>query len=350
MFKKEEPRRKRGSFLPFVIFRTLLSLAMLCILSLGVYQAFRYFSGVDPIKLDPKAIVLSAINYKEIIKGIEEGNFNYFKNLSNLNNSGEKILDSKPLEVPEQPSGPSILKFAIMADSHIDNTNLEKALKQSKEQGAEFIVGLGDYSDVGTTDELGKAKQTFDLSGMTSYLTAGDHDLWDSRNQGQAASSNFSKVFGSPYQIFSVKGIYFVIVYNSDNYLGVESLQKQWLEDSLQKAKNDPELKKIFVFLHEPLYHPSSDHFMGSTRVEGGKDRGEIAQQAKDLVDLFKSVGVAEVFAGDAHVFGRYTDARSGLKMTTVGALTTDRNTQAPRYSMVDVFENGSYNVEDLEI
>jgi len=36
--------------------------------------------------------------------------------------------------------------------------------------------------------------------------------------------------------------------------------------------------------------------------------------------------------------------------MTVVGALTSTRNTQAPRFAVVDVYDDGSYNVKDQEI
>jgi len=58
---------------------------------------------------------------------------------------------------------------------------------------------------------------------------------------------------------------------------------------------------------------------------------------------------IAAVFAGNIHAYSSY-NGKSGLPMFTIGAVTADRNVQLPRFAIVDVYENGSYNVEDIEI
>ncbi len=56
--------KKRSTFLPFVIFRLILSVIIFVFLMSGLYSALQYFSGVDPLKIDPKAlggVVITAI-------------------------------------------------------------------------------------------------------------------------------------------------------------------------------------------------------------------------------------------------------------------------------------------------
>lgn len=347
MFRKRESR-KRSSFLPFVIFRMGLSLTMIAILGLGVYQAFRYFSGSDPAKLDPKTLIITLLgsnSASQTITDILETKFSKF-NIP----VGEKKPDVKNSDDNFVPQGNPILKFALVADSHNDNENLAKALSQAKQEGSSFVIGLGDFSDTGTLDELQKAKDVFETANLPYYLTAGDHDLWDARDKGLNATANFSEVFGSPYQTFRDNNIQFIIVYNSDNYHGLDGVQKQWLEDSLQKAQEDKP-RATLVFLHEPLYHPTSDHFMGSARKDGEQQNNqEIINQAKELIKLFKENGVAGVAAGDTHAFLRYRDPDMGLKMTTTGAVTRERNVEKPKLAIVDVYQDGSYNISDMEI
>lgn len=329
-----------------VIFRMLLSLTMFLVLGLGVYQAYRYFTGMDPLKMDPKTLASTFLSSEESAKIINTiFSFGLTKNVAGKFGQTPENIQPQPVSDTSSRlpgSGKLLMKFAAVADSHIDNNNLAKALSMAKKEGAKFVIGLGDYSDVGTIEELQKAKDVFDASGLPFYTTAGDHDLWDSRNKKTAATSNFSDVFGAAYQSFSDSGIQFIILANGDNYLGVSALQKQWLEDILKKETTDF-IKQTFVFLHEPLYHPSSDHMMG-------KETPELVNQAQDLAEILKQAGVGEVFAGDIHAFSQYKDSRSGLNMTTVGALTSERNTQKPRFIMVDVFDNGSYNIQDTEI
>lgn len=355
--RSEEHSKKRSSFLPFVILRMLLSLSMLAILLYGGYRALVYFSGVDPINFNPKSIVLSFITSEDSAKTLRSiMGFPVPTNLEQLQyfiqNKG-KLPDSNLPDVVNVPNEPDslnllvsgqfpILSFAVVADTHNDNIHLAKALLMARERNVKFVIGLGDYSDVGTIEELQATKQTFEAAGLPFYLAVGDHDLWDARDKGKKALSNFEKVFGAPYQAFGDGNVRFIILYNSDNLEGVDELQWRWFQDELSRIQADPK-EQSFVFLHEPIYHPSSDHVMG-------KDSAKLSAQATQLVQVMKTAGVSEVFAGDTHYFSRYTEPRTGLKITTVGAVTESRNTQAPRFAIIDVYENGSYNVNDVQI
>ena len=230
----------------------------------------------------------------------------------------------------------------MVADSHNDNLYLKKALSQTKQDPQiKFIIGLGDYTEVGTIDELKNAKKELDDASIRYFLTVGDHDLWDARNKGLPATANFNQLFGPAYQSFSFENFYFILLFNSDNYQGVDEDQMRWLQQQLQKAKQEGRI--IFIFTHEPLYHPSSDHVMG--RVEGN-----LKIQAKNLIRTLKDWGVSKVFSGDTHYFSQYSEPETGLIMVTVGALTSQRNVQAPRFAKVLVYENGDTQVEDVEI
>ncbi|OGE36281.1 hypothetical protein A3E45_04300 [Candidatus Daviesbacteria bacterium RIFCSPHIGHO2_12_FULL_43_11] len=339
MFKKKREYHRRSAFLPMVIFRMLLSLTMFLILGLGAYQAYKNFTGTDPLKMDPQAIILSAPTIFGF--NIQDFSAKLGKNPESQSPS-EDISRPGASGSPRGKAGKLLVRFALVADSHNNNENLSRALSSAKKEGAKFVIGLGDYTEVGTIDELQKTKEVFVSSGLPYYVTAGDHDLWDARDKGHAPTERFSEVFGSAFQSFSDSNIRFIILFNSDNYEGVDALQKKWLKDILESPETK-ESKKVLVFLHEPLYHPSSDHMMG-------KVTPKLTNQASELTRIMKEGGVSEVFAGDVHNFGRYEDPKSGLKMTVVGALATERNVQKPRFTIVDVFEGGSYNISDTEI
>ena len=301
---------RRYTNIVFVIFRLGLSLGIFAVLLGGIYSAYKHFSGLDPLKLNPQTV---------------------FSNLLSLVNP-----------IAPSPIQKEVFSFILVADSHSDNANLKNALTQAKPSNPEFIIGLGDYTEVGTVDELKKAKQEFDNLGLRYFLAVGDHDLWDCRNRSLPPDCNFKEVFGSSYQSFTYQDFRFIILYNSDNYLGFDDDQLKWLSDELEKAKNY-QVKGIFVFLHEPLYHPSSDHVMG--RIE--KD---LKNQARSLISTLKDGGVKKVFAGDTHYFSEYSEPETGLPMVTVGAISSERNPQTPRYGLVLVYGDGSTKVEDVEI
>lgn len=322
--------KKRSAFLPFVIFRLLLSLAILVILLAGIYTAYKQFSGFDPAATNPKAVIVSFLS---------SGNFDPIL----------KLLPSAPKEQPkeEKIKSPRLEKakvlftFALIADVHNDNALLKIALEQIKD--VSFIIGLGDYTDVGTLGELQDAKKALDESKTRYFVIAGDHDLWDSRDKQKEPTFNFKQVFGSRWQSFEHQGVAFLLLDNSDNYQGFGEEQIDWLLRELEKFKKADNVKLILAFVHQPLYHPSSDHIMG--RVEPS-----LKVQAKKVTTILKEGGVKKVFAGDIHFFSQYADPDTNLAMVTVGAVTTQRNPQLPRFALVRVFDDGSSEVEDVEI
>lgn len=318
MFKKHSGRRSTNIF--FVIFRLILSVTMFIVLLGGVYAAYKHFSGLDPLKFDPQAILKKVLAEQQLLV------------------VKESLTKSTPVA-----SSKYVFRFLLVADSHSDNVNLKKAITQAKQQYPDvvFIIGLGDYTDVGTLEELNNAKIELDSSGLRYFLIPGDHDLWDARDKQTEPTANFKTVFGPTYQSFTYQKYQFLLLYNSDNYTGMGDEQLKWLTQELQKAKDESLVSLVFV--HEPLYHPSSDHFMG--RVEQS-----LKQQAKTLIRQLKDFGVKKVFAGDTHYFSEYEEPETKLSMVTVGAVAADRNPQVPRFSVVYVFENGLTKIEDVEI
>ena len=357
MFNKKQHRRSSNPV--FVIFRLILSLTMFGVLLAGSYSAYKHFSGLDPLKLDPQALlsnliqsktpkeffaVLTALKIDPKILGI--GKKDNVIPQDNLTEKSSNQKTSVPAVFTERFS------FMLIADSHNDNSNLAKALAQAKSAypNLSFIIGLGDYTDVGTVAELKAAKKELDSSGLRYFVLAGDHDLWDSRDkqslpfsdekgkQTEGALTNFYKIFGPSYQSFVFNGYKFLLLDNSDNYKGFGDEQTKWANDELAK-KDLP----ILVFLHEPLYHPSSDHYMG--RVEAS-----LKQQAQAMIYQLKQSDVKKIFAGDIHYFSEYEEPVTKVSMGTVGAIVTERNPQTPRYAIVTVYEDGKLSVDDVSI
>lgn len=330
MFRRYKPRKSANPLVVF--FRLLLSLLMFAALLAGGFSAYKHFSGADPFKLDPQTIVSDIVKQK------------FPRQLTALI-SQKQVLGSKSVSDSKQASKSApVISFLLIADSHSDSEYLAKAITQAKKLHPDlsFIIGLGDYTNVGTVEELTAAKSEFDQAGLRYFLVPGDHDLWDSRNRSLAATADFTRVFGPNYQAFDYDGFSFLLIDDSDDYKGIDEKQSNWIGRELQKDKQD-QTKGILVFTHEPLYHPSSDHFMGKTDPL-------FKQQAQTLIYQFASAGVKEVFAGDTHDFSQYSEPQTNLPMVTVGAVTRDRNLQLPRFAVGYVFADGSVRVEDVEI
>lgn len=351
LFGRHKEQHRKVGFGVLGVLRLILSLAVLVILLAGVYAAYRAFSPQLPSQ---RAVnVGSLMNDPEgFLKNIltQDGILNFAKALLEFSppsslNEAKKVLgqEVKPVKREPNPGAGSVFKFrfAVVSDSHNDSGNLKRALEMAKTEGARFVVGLGDYTDVGTAAELQDAKTQFDQVGLPYYLAAGDHDLWDARNRGILPSQNFSQVFGPPYKSFSYGNTRVIVMYNSDNYLGIDEVQKKWAEDELRRAQGADKLTLVFIPI--PLYHPSSDHVMG-------KVNEKLKVQAEDLAGMFSKYNVAEVISGDAHLYSRFTYPSTSLRMATIGAVTSARNLQAPRFAFIDVYEDGGYNIEDREI
>jgi len=329
--------KSRSTNIVFVIFR--LGLIMFALLLGGVYSAYKHFSGLDPLKLDPKAVVLSLLEGKapKEVLGV-------LASFKVTQGKQEKISQQV---IPEgegtQSQSKPLFSFMLVADSHNDSDNLRKAILQAKNTypDIQFIIGLGDYTQVGTVTELNAAKKEFDSLGLRYFLIPGDHDLWDSRDKGQDPGSNFREVFGPTFQSFIFSNFRFILLHNSDNYKGLSSEQLVWLDEELEKGQ--AEGQGLLVFLHEPLFHPSSEHIMG--RVEK-----ELKVQSRSLIFTLSAAKVKEVFAGDIHYFSQYEEPETNLSMNTIGSTSIERNPQAPRFAVVWVFEDGSVGVEDIQI
>lgn len=347
MFGKSHHQGKRSPNILFVLFRLVLSMVMFVVLLGGIYTAYKHFSGIDPLKLDPQAIIKNVLAARTpqqligVISSIEIGS-----------PTSQQVLGKSAQ--PENPFSPEVstqtevripaFRFLLIADSHNDNNDLKKAINQAKQiyPDIAFIIGLGDYTTVGTVDELKQAKKELDDSSLRYFLVAGDHDMWDSRDKQMPAATNFNQVFGPLYQSFDFGNFRFLLLDNSDDYKGFGDAQLEWIDAELGKIQEQPP-GGVFVFLHEPLFHPSSTRVMG-------KIEKDLKQQARDLMFQLKSVGVRKVFAGDIHFFSEYKEPVTDLEMVTIGAVAIERNPQAPRFAVVSVYDDGATKVDDMEI
>lgn len=237
-----------------------------------------------------------------------------------------------------------ILKVALIADSHNENELLSKALTEAKNRNVNFVIGLGDYTNLGTKPELEDAKRVFDESGLRYFALPGDRDGWESRSQG---TDNFKDIFGETNIILMEEWIEFVLLDNSDIYNGIDA--DGWdLLDALSRIGigtfgTADTSKMRFVFAHKTPFHPDSAHIMG-------EDSPEVAAQAQELLKILDEKDVDGFFSGDMHFFARFTSPSGSVKITTVGAVASERNFQGPRFSILKVYGDWRWEVEDIAI
>jgi len=93
--------------------------------------------------------------------------------------------------------GEPVLQLAIFADIHSDWEGLQKAvLKVNNNKSVDFVLVLGDLTDLGSIDNLNISKNILDGLNVNYYVVPGNHDLWYSRRDGNLHDYNFVQVFG----------------------------------------------------------------------------------------------------------------------------------------------------------
>lgn len=224
------------------------------------------------------------------------------------------------LEIPGPESLTPTLKFAVLSDIHSDLPHLSKALGKVRGDSDRFLIVTGDLTTVGTTAEFQDVKKALDNSGIKYHAIPGNHDWWGSNASGRDI---FNEVFGPDYQSFKTDGYKFILIDNADP-VGMDSTEMSWIKESVGECR----LVKCLVFMHEPLNHPTSDYTMGQESTAS-------AVQANSLITEFKEAGATTIYAGHLHSSSHYT--LDGLTTTIVGAVTSDRNWQTPRFLEVTV-------------
>jgi len=231
-----------------------------------------------------------------------------------------------------------VLRFAVLSDSQGENDLLNKALATAEGKGINFVIGLGDWTTVGTRQQLSVVKQVFDDSKLEYYVTAGDHDLWASRNRGEDPLTNFSRTFDKASHLIEKDKIQIVILDNSDIYKGIPSESWELLFESLKK-----DVKLRFVMAHKTPFHPDSAHIMG-------QDAQNVKAQAENLLAILEEGQISAFFSGDVHFFAQFKTPKQAVKITTIGAVASQRNFQGPRFAIVTVYDDYSWKAEDVEI
>ncbi|GGK56005.1 PQQ-binding-like beta-propeller repeat protein [Rufibacter glacialis] len=148
-------------------------------------------------------------------------------------------------------------KFAFVTDTHIGSAtggaeeDLERTIADINSQpGIDFVLLTGDITEMGTDEELKKAKQIISQLKVPYYIVPGNHDTGWSESGGVS----FIREFGSDKFVFEHKGLKFIgcasgpYVRMSDGHIPRDATV--WLDSVLAKTpKNQP----IVFINHYPL-------------------------------------------------------------------------------------------------
>ena len=81
-----------------------------------------------------------------------------------------------------------------------------------------------------------------------------------------------------------------------------------------------------------------------------GEGSRQVADQANRLIELIEKNKISGFFSGDLHFFATFNSPSGSVKMTTVGAASSERNFQGPRFAVLTINNDYSWEVEDVEV
>ncbi|MDQ3098242.1 MAG: metallophosphoesterase [bacterium] len=259
----------------------------------------------------------------------------------------EDFLGKAVLEDKKAPVHNSELKlsFAVVTDIHNNTKGLNSAIEEINKSKVQFVIGLGDYTNVGTKEEFNPIKNSLSRLAKPVYLLPGDHDLWNGRDKDKSPDYYFDEAFPGDLNDFTKSGVQFLFLDNADLYEGVHAQAIETFENELDQT-NEP---VIIITSHKAIYHPLTIHRMGY--INDTKNE-KVAAQATELLGMINAKKNSKIIllSGDLHAFSKYNLPSDKYEAYTIGALTDTKNFQSPRYAIVNVYKDNTVVVSDIPL
>ena len=230
-------------------------------------------------------------------------------------------------EFATAPAPGAPFSFVVFGDSRDSAGSHQRVVARVRQEVVDFFLGTGDIVGEGHKEQ---DWQTFfdierDLLRHTVlYPSLGNHDR---QGRGRTAD-NYRKYFALPenspdperYYAFTYGSARFLILDSNSNSFALTD-QTQWIEEQLQAARLDPQIRHIFVSMHHPPF---------SVSLHGGQ-----SELREAWTPLFEKYQVAAVFSGHDHVYSRAE--RSGVRYFVSGGGGAPLYPRKARSSRIDV-------------
>lgn len=234
---------------------------------------------------------------------------------------------------PTQAEQP--LQFVFMTDLHVQpgvEPEMKKALAKAASLQPDFIITGGDLimdaleADKKTAENLYSLYQNLmKESPVPVYNTPGNHEVWawglktaDTLDPDYGLGM-FRKWLGSPMQVFSHKGVYFILlpsmVYNKKSaYIGGFSSETlKWVEENL---KNIPKEAPLVLVSHIPLVTAETQWEEGATVPNHPMN---VVGNSRELLKMLEDRPLKLILQGHLHIWERIEIA--GVQIVTGGAV-----------------------------
>jgi len=176
-------------------------------------------------------------------------------------------------------------------------SNTDATLSNVKGKSPERVFGLGDYSYASTgTCFFNK----IDPTGLTSItkIAIGNHEDDDSEG-----FSGYMSHFGlsQTYYSFNYDVVHVLVMDTDRNSYASGSAQRTFVQNDLQSASTDPNIKWIIVYLHKPMYTSPNTCSSSSCSNTGSENRNI----RNGFHAMFDQYGVDLVLEGHIHDYQR---------------------------------------------
>ena len=228
-------------------------------------------------------------------------------------------------------------KFAFITDTHIGSPNgvaeedLKRTVADINSQGnMDFAIVTGDITEMGTDEEIKKAKELLDGLDIPYYVIPGNHDTGWSESGGVS----FIKTFGYDKFAFEHNGFKFIgtasgpYVRMSDGHIPRDAVV--WLDSVLNAT---PEDQPIINANHYPLNNSLDNWFELTNRLKKYNTQFSIcghghANKALDFEGIPGTMGRSNLRAKDE--IGGYTIVEINEKQALFSERTPGVATQNP--------------------
>ncbi|AUL13704.1 hypothetical protein B7P02_01800 [Bordetella bronchiseptica] len=220
-------------------------------------------------------------------------------------------------------SGRRLLRFAVVADSHLNPVNAgntspwqtnhlanprnEVVVAAINRIAPAFTVHVGDvvHPLPHSTDYDGAADFATTLyRGLQApfYIAPGNHDIGDKHLPGNPAAcisadscDKYEQHFGAQWQAFTEGNVCFIIINACLLGSGLPQEDAQWQFLQSRLAEEKAAGRRLFLFTHYPPFVTAPDEENHYDNIDHGPRRR--------LLELTASAGVEALFAGHVHTF-----------------------------------------------
>jgi 3',5'-cyclic AMP phosphodiesterase CpdA len=200
-------------------------------------------------------------------------------------------------EFATAPVAGTPFSFVVFGDSRSNASAHARVVERVRQEVPDFLLGTGDIVNEGASEQ--DWAKLFEIEGKllsetVLFPSLGNHDR---QGRGRTAS-NYRKFFSLPenspdperYYAFTYSSAR-ILVLDSNTYSFALTDQTAWIEQQLQAARLDKEIRHVFVTMHHPPF---------SISLHGGQ-----SELREAWTPLFEKYQVDAVFSGHDHVYSR---------------------------------------------